>query len=192
MFICGKRATLTYHYFDIKIISADLSYSELRKADPYGEEAVMSTVIDTQDSHVRLETAEVFPLIVAAIDRAQEEGSPHTIFVHERDEQFGVAITIMPTSDALATYSDYLTALVLENPAITGPDEPNPEQDLWYRVLATRLGIEPLKANLVSGMSSSAHPFFYAIFPIGAHGFFNVYWVNTGRKYDKTYKIRSI
>lgn len=151
----------------------------------------MSTVVDTHESHVQLQAAEVFQLIVAAIDRAQEEDSPRMIFVHERDEEFGVAITVKPTSDALATYGDYLAALVLEGQAITGPDTRDPELDIWYRILAVRLGVELSKANLVPGMSSSAHPFFYAIFPTGAQ-LLNVYWVNTRRKYDETYKIRSI
>jgi len=152
----------------------------------------MSTVVDTQESHVQLEAAEVFHLIVAAIDHAQEEGSPRTIFVHEHDEEFGVAITVKPTSDAIATYGDYITTLCCGDQAMTGPDTRDSELDIWYRVLAIRLGVELSKANLVPGMSSSAHPFFYAILPIGAHSFFNVYWVNTRRKYDETYKVRSI
>jgi len=124
----------------------------------------MSTVTDIQESHVQLKVVEVFDRIVAAIDRAQKEDNPHTIFVQERDEPFGVAITVKPTSDALATYSDYLSALICGEPAVDGPDARNPELDIWYRVLADRLGIEPPKANLVPGMSSSTHPLFYAIF----------------------------
>lgn len=109
----------------------------------------MPTIADTQQSYVQLEAAEVFHLIVAAIDHAQKEDSPRTIFFRERGEEFGVAVTIKPTSDAIATYSDYLTTLLRGHLAMTGPDARNPEQDLWYRVLAARLGVDPPEANLV-------------------------------------------
>jgi hypothetical protein len=98
------------------------------------------TVAGIQESHTQLKAAEIFDLIVAAIDHTQEEDNPHTIFVHEHDEPFGVAITVKPTSDAIATYSDYLTALLCGDQSVTGPDTRNPELDIWYRTLAVRLG----------------------------------------------------
>jgi hypothetical protein len=113
----------------------------------------MPTVADTQESHVELKTTEVYLFIRAAITRAQKTDSPQTIFVQEQGEDFGMTITVEPKSNAIATFSEYLTALLCENQSIVGLCEFDPELNFWYGILADQLGVESPVANLVPGMS---------------------------------------
>jgi hypothetical protein len=96
---------------------------------------------DAQGSYVQLEAVDVYYLVLAAIARAQNEATSQTIFVHEQGEPFGVTITVQPGSDPIATYSDYLEALLCDSQSSVGPSKRDRNRDIWYQTLEQHLAL---------------------------------------------------